>query len=198
LWPVQAGDYLEVKGGPLHRIRAVSYNTWPRDNPRQNSAPADRRDPVPGSNPPVLEGNVLLLQSPLPHPVGFTKEYRVLRAPRPALGESPLLLPEGVAIDLTTNFIFATVGAPPLPIDPVTGAIDVLFSPGGGLAGRGSSADRVTLWLRDAHRDRAQPGEQVLISIDSRSGQVGAHPVNIDNNDADPYRFTRDGRSSGL
>jgi len=200
LWPVQPGDYLELRDGGLpHRIRAISYNTWPNDPPpARRVPPASRRDPIPGSNPPVLEGNVLLLETPAPHPFAYTKEYRIRRSPRAQVGALPLKLPEGVAIDLTTNFRFAGAGAPPLSIDPRTGCIDILFAPSGGVVGRGSVGDRITFWMRDVTLDWEQPGEQLLISIDTRSGLIGAYPVHTADNYADPFLLTRDGRPSGL
>ena len=48
-----------------------------------------------------------------------------------------------------------------MPIDPVTGNIDILFSPFGGVVGRGSAGDRIVVWLRDVTLDPEQPGEQV-------------------------------------
>jgi hypothetical protein len=199
LWPVQPGDYLELNGGGLvHRIAAVTYYTWPNDPARPSQPAARRRDPVPGSNPPVLEGNALFLQSPLPHAVELTREYRILRSPRVTAGEFALQLPEGVAIDLIKNALFAGAGAPLLPVDPLTGQIDILFAPRGSVVGRGSADERITFWLRDVTLDPAQPGEQLLITVSTRSGLIGAHPVDPSNNYADPYRFTRDGLSSGL
>ena len=66
---------------------------------------------------------------------------------------------------------------------------DAAFSPAG---------NRIALWLRDVTLDPEQPGEQLLMTVHARSGLIAAHPVDTSNNYADPYRFTRDGRSSGL
>ena len=73
---MQPGDYLELKGGGLlHRIQAITYSTWPNDPPPARRLPAPlRRDPVPGSSPPVLEGNTLILQAPLSYPIDYTKD----------------------------------------------------------------------------------------------------------------------------
>jgi prepilin-type N-terminal cleavage/methylation domain-containing protein len=162
LWPVQPGDYLEVKGGGLvHRIAAV-----------------------PG--PTTLQlATAPLYNTPVP-----TQDYRILRAPRLVSGEAPLQLPQGVIIDLATNTQFGN----PLPIDPVTRSVDVLFAPSGTVIGPAAAADKVIFWVRDATRDAGSPGEPILIIVYTRTGFVTAHPADLTS--GDPYSFTRDGRSS--
>src|SRR5437660_1662395 len=75
------------------------------------------------------------------------------RTPRRIQGEAGIKLPQDVAIDLDKNFAYGT----PLPIDPSTGNIDLLFAPGGGLTGRGLANDRINLWVRDVTLDVTNP-----------------------------------------
>jgi prepilin-type N-terminal cleavage/methylation domain-containing protein len=76
LWPVQAGDYIEIQGGGLmHLITAVTATS-------------------------------VTLASPLPQAITTpTSKYRVERASR-LMGEEPLVMPDSVAIDLATNSTF--------------------------------------------------------------------------------------------
>lgn len=74
LWPVQSGDYIEIKGGGLmHLITKVA------------------------------SANSLLLASPA-GPLGSpTSQYRIVRGPRLLQGEKPLQLPESVILDLAKS-----------------------------------------------------------------------------------------------
>lgn len=216
LWPVQAGDYLELKGaGPVRRI----YLILPSGNSTNPAAGYD--------------GDLLVLNiedPPLMQPVTtYTRDYRIIRTPRPLPGEAPVQLPVNVAIDLASNFAYGN----PLPIDGVTGQIDILFAPTGGMVSRALSTDRINLWVRDASLDvvdvssgvpRAVDQEQSIITTYARTGFIAAYPVNSQVNPAyapppymppfpppppgtgypfqvfvDPYRFTRSsGNASGL
>ncbi len=80
---------------------------------------------------------------------------------------------------------------------------------------RGS--DRIVLWVRDYTKDLSPqalpsqpsntypvpfwppavtPGEEFLVFIQVRTGFIAVHPVDVGS--TDPYRFTKDDRSSGL
>jgi hypothetical protein len=61
--------------------------------------------------------------------------------------------------------------------------------------GQGTGGAPIALWLRDATRDANQPGEQILMVVYPRTGQIAVHPVA---QSGDPYQFIKDGRSSGF
>lgn len=177
-WPVQVGDYLEInQPGPLYLITAI--------------------DPV---------NQQLSLNGPKTSGIfplsilSATTNFRVVRQPRPRLGESPLLMPLNVAIDLTTNAAYGNSL-------PSSGNIDILFGPSGTLVGWTGAADRIHLWVRDTSEDSVSGsstmfnGEQNLISVSVRTGMISAHPVDTKvsgNSYQNPYSFTQDGRASGL
>jgi hypothetical protein len=118
-----------------------------------------------------------------------------------------LSLPDNVAVDLSTN---ATYAAAP---QPTSGNIDIMFSASGSVMTLGMT-DKLQLWLRDTSLDPTAPpldptatfqGEQVLVTIYARSGEVTAQTIDttIDtsvspNRYLSPYAFTQDGRGSGL
>jgi prepilin-type N-terminal cleavage/methylation domain-containing protein len=169
LWPVQKGDYLEINGvGLPFLITKVNATS-------------------------------LELASPVALPIPLTTHYRIVRAPRPA-GDEQLQMPEGIAIDVSTNAMDWDI-APgvkyrnPLPVDPLTGAIDILFAPSGAVIGRGTNVDTIYLWVRDSNLPLFQR-DNTIVAVFTRTGAVAAHPA--DNSTPDPYRFTKDGRASGL
>jgi prepilin-type N-terminal cleavage/methylation domain-containing protein len=164
LWPVQPGDYLEIKGGGLmHRIIGVV-------------------------NLGGAVGNTLQLFSAPAPLANATNQYRIIRGPRVLQGESPLQLPQDIAIDLGK--------CQGLPVDANAPHRDILFAPSGSVVEPAAASDKIILWVRDASRDAGDPGEQLLITVYVRTGLIAAHPVDTGSND--PYSFTRDGKSSGL
>ena len=109
----------------------------------------------------------MVLDTPFEGRVDRQDNWRIIRGPRVLTGETPLQLPQSVAIDIRTN---AVLGAP-LPVNPTTGNIDILFSPSGSLTGRGLGSNTIQLWLRDVTKDdpltnpNSDPGEQIQISF---------------------------------
>jgi prepilin-type N-terminal cleavage/methylation domain-containing protein len=129
--------------------------------------------------------------------------YRVIRQPRRLASEDLLDLPAGAIIDLTIS-----KGVPQrLLVDannpngvPVA---EILFSPGGAVAGQGTGGDKIVLYMHDPNKP-ADAGSPLLVSIQARTGFIGvnqvapwnpAQPIGGVNN---PYFYTQDGRSSGL
>jgi hypothetical protein len=140
-------------------------------------------------------------------PISNTAGWVVIRGPRVREGTAPLALPDNVALDLTTN---ATYGASPQPTSGQN--LDIMFSPSGSVISLGMT-DKVQLWLRDTSLDpTASPldptatylGDQILITIYARSGDITAQPIDptlgttLPQRYANPYAFTQDGRGSGL
>ena len=134
-----------------------------------------------------VQPNSLGLLSPLPQPINppGTKQYRIVRRPRVLPGEAALSLAQDIVIDLTQSI---------LPARNPDGSIDIVFAPSGAVLVTGIN-DRVIFWVRDVTQDASTPGDQRLISINVRTGWVGADQVAPP---PDPYLFTRSGTSSGL
>jgi hypothetical protein len=134
----------------------------------------------------------------------MTSGFRVIRAPRPLVGEPMLQLHKDVFIDLTWCYP-CPVNAPLLGVpfgngytgflpwnpDPNnTGNIDILFNSTGIVAN--APVGRLVVAIR--HVDR--PNDMLFVTIFTRTGKVGTYSVN--DNGGDPYSFTQDGSNSGL
>jgi hypothetical protein len=126
----------------------------------------------------------LQLAGPPPQPVPPTAQFRIVRRPRGLLGAAALQLPPDVAIDLTL--------CRGVSVDARTGAADILFSPAGEVLG--APAGQVILWLLDSSPGGTADSAR-LVSVYTRTGFIATQPVDVGGDD--PYRFTRDGRSSG-
>jgi hypothetical protein len=149
-WVVQPGDYLETGvGTAVYRIAGITTSGTPAYDTLTLS-------PAPTANP-------------------GTQDYRINRSPRILAGESALQLPKDTAIDnvLTTAYGY------PLPTNPSTGTVDIIFAPNGSVIGQGAVKDKIILWARDVTVDAppAPQGEQVLITIYTRTGFIAGHPV---------------------
>jgi hypothetical protein len=143
--------------------------------------------------------------------------YNVIRQPRVLTGETPLQLPAGICIDPTWPKYPGDLQVGMLPVDPITRNTDIMFSPQGNVMNlRG--VDAVALWVRDYSKDLGPqlypnqapntypvstwpplgtPGDQFLILIQTHTGFIAEHPVDIGAS-GNPYSFTQDARSSGL
>ncbi len=176
LWPVQPGDYLEIKGGGLpHQLVRIS-NTPPRLE--------------------VFASNV----PPFPYQVTPTEDYRIIREPRLLQGEAPLQLAQDIVIDFAPILLGPSGPSQPRSVGfPPSNKpyYDLLFSPSGGVIRPVAGGDKIMLWLRDITQDATSPGEQILVTIHLRTGLIAAHPVNT-SPPYDWYRFANDPRSSGL
>lgn len=195
LWPVQVGDYLEIKGGGLvHRINTLVPNGF--------------------------VCNTLQLASVPLNPVTATADYRIIRAPRVLTGEATLQLPKDIAIDVSwvtndpTNqrSVYLAPASQQLSnIDQnnVPQPIDILFAPSGEVIGAGAAKFAIVLWVRDVSQDPFvllpngsgpdydKPAvDPTLIAVYAKTGFIAAHPVNQDRTDY--YKFVRESKSSGL
>jgi prepilin-type N-terminal cleavage/methylation domain-containing protein len=131
---------------------------------------------------PISGGARLTLASPILGPVVNEPRYRIIRQARPSADEPLLEMPADMAIDLSA----CPAGTP----------MEVLFAPWGGVQQTSTSAGKIIYWVRDSSKDSPFDGEPTLIVVYTRTGAVAAQPVNQDVND--PFRFVKDGRSSGL
>jgi prepilin-type N-terminal cleavage/methylation domain-containing protein len=167
---VQRGDYLEFyRCGGVYPIRDVTATTATLD-----AAPA------------ALTG--------VNNPTGKTFEYRIIRQPVLLPGEGTLQLPDGVVIDNNANTSLN------VPTRTANGTVfyEVLFSPQGGLVGRGTGSDGLcVLWVSNTRNTSTFP---LLVAIQAHTGFIAVHPKNTDVNKSggSPYANCRDGRASGL
>jgi prepilin-type N-terminal cleavage/methylation domain-containing protein len=203
-WAVQPGDYLEISGSSnLFRIQALLPSN------RKNQLTCEQL---------LVDGQPVTTIPPTP-------DYRIIRQPRPKAGEAVLNLPDGVAIDLTTNGPYPFYGNP-LPWTVIPVQVDILFAPDGAVFNSTSGNDVIQLWLRDTGEDLVGPapqprapwsgtppygpytvfnGEQALVTIYVRTGMIAGNridptpdPNNPGTRYAHPYSYTLDGGPSGL
>lgn len=118
-----------------------------------------------------------------------TTNYRIIRRPRPLIGEVPVNLNLDLAVDLTPGL------SANFPIDSSTGNIDIVFSPSGAVLNNGSGSTSIYLWVRDITQANPRDGLPAIVSIHSRSGFISTHPVGPV---ASPYSYCEDGKSSGM
>lgn len=156
-------------------------------------------------------------------PITSTERYRIIRKNRPIAGEPMLTLPKGVGIDISRYYNPADpLGTLPLwyrlyPPQGNTGGygpFDIMFDPSGRVIGYESTlGNRICLWVRDIGADfpatQLPDGDNTLITIYTRNGQIAPHPVDpsglVPNSTPNqnppvwnPFRFTQDGKSSGF
>jgi prepilin-type N-terminal cleavage/methylation domain-containing protein len=163
-------------------------------------------------------------------PPPSTGSYRIYRKARPMQGEPVLQLPRDVAIDVSRESTTTAGVAPkwyrlfPASANSLAQSpFDILFNPAGQVIGpEATLGNRICLWVRDvaindprptfpAGSDatdptKLPPGDNTLITIYTKTGQVAAHPVDpsglvpnsaSDPNSWNPFRFTVDAKSSG-
>jgi prepilin-type N-terminal cleavage/methylation domain-containing protein len=174
-WPVQKGDYVEVKGtGTVRRIiNIVGTNQVQLASPLPAAVPSTAVQPT-GVKP---------------------NQFRIIRAAR-VTADEPVPLPNDIVIDIGTLNTYNPQTQYPgqLPYDPNTGNIDILFGPSGAVISRGASEKPIYLWVRNVNQTVRQ-GDDTFIVIYPRTGQNAAHAVSAT---GDPYAKAWDGRSSGL
>lgn len=184
-WPVQAGDFLVIKGS-IYQVIDFSSSTSPPGPPGE----CDRVTVATNVNPVLVNGSGTNV---------FTSDYYFVRGPRPLTGESTLKLPQDVAIIIDSGQPNYRSNVSP----NASGVIDILFSPSGEVLSPVSS-NKVILLIRDVTKPiLSQTGslnilDDTLIAVSSRTGLIAAQPVNPDPALGDYYYYTRDGRPSGL
>lgn len=171
-WAVRAGDFLECDSGRIAVISVVNNNT----TTLQCLLP-------PGDSPVIWSAG------------SSTGNWRVVRQPRPMIGADLLSLPAGVAINTVANTTFPS----PLPA-PVSGNIDILFSPTGAVITPGTPGRDIRLWLVDTTQQGFSPsassfaGSPLIVTVAVRTGLISVQAVSPG---ANPYLFVQDGKSSG-
>lgn len=221
---IRPGDVLKVDEPPCEprRIREVTpINNDPRFPPGTivyrltlDAELIEYPLTIPAPPPPPAPQTRNYPQTPPPP----TEAYRILRSARPMPGEPVLTFPKDVGIDISRGA--AVSGTDPTPtwhrMFPPTGnsggtnPFDILFEPSGRVIGAEANlGSRIVLWVRDVSTDALPtdlpPGDNSLITIYTRTGQVSSHPIdptglqlNTPSNTQlwNPFRFTQDGRAS--
>jgi prepilin-type N-terminal cleavage/methylation domain-containing protein len=135
----------------------------------------------------IVSATTLQLASAPSANLSFPRTYRILRGPRPMIGEKQVDLPRDIVIDVSQSVM--------LP-DQTTGQLDILLSPTGQVTRSNQTLGKVMLWVRDANVTKVT-GEQYLVVINTKTGLVGTYPVDITVG-GDPYSYTKSGRGSGM
>jgi prepilin-type N-terminal cleavage/methylation domain-containing protein len=118
-------------------------------------------------------------------PLSPGPNYRILRSPRPLIGEKALALPTDVVVYLPNNSY--------VPVDS-DGYYDILFDPSGKLIRAAGNQGKVVLWVGDPTAN-ATAGGDTLVAVYSRTGVITSQPVAPG---ADPYAFIENGATSGM
>jgi len=169
----------------------------------------------------------LVLDRPVPPAQFSLQSYSIVRKPRPIVGEPILQLPKDIAIDVDRDFVNPQPTwyrmFPATANNGGTGPFDIMFTPSGQVYVNGfTGLSRICLWVRDVSLNTTgpnvinaanrtdptvlPPGENMLITVYTRTGHVTSHPVdpaglvpttNPNNPTWNPFRFTQDAMSSG-
>jgi type II secretory pathway pseudopilin PulG len=192
---VQPGDYLEMRdGGGVYLITSVTGGNTLTLSPAQAFA----------------------LTSP-------TSNYRIMRQPRPIIGENPLQMPGNMAVQISfiigTNTYKTTMpgrtiaGAPPTLVPPSlpdypgsapppgyqagpAGYYEILFAPSGAITGSGTGTGNIYFYIADLTQSPPDPARAGFVTVQTRTGFIGAY--NVDTASGNPYSFAQLGRESGL
>jgi prepilin-type N-terminal cleavage/methylation domain-containing protein len=226
---VKPGDLLDAYGTPPEQqVRRILHIQKDPDGsfPEQPSYKV------------TLDQEIGGYRAPYPNPPPLpTTLYRIFRQARPMPGEPTLQLPKDIGIDISRDVTNTQPNwyrlYPPTANSGGASPFDILFSPSGRVIGFESTlGSRICLWVRDVSINDPQPmfptgsnatdptklppGDNTLITIYTRSGQIAAHPVD-DTKDPttgkyirllpnvppsqmsnwNPFFFTQDGQSSG-
>lgn len=121
-------------------------------------------------------------------PLGsHTDGFKVVRKPRPLVGEDNIRLPRKMVIDLPRC-------TPGRPWNAMADPLDIVFLPSGEITG--AADGKIVLWVRSEDDTAVGDfGKMTLVVIYTRTGQIIMHPVAAV---GDPYAFTKDGLGSGL
>lgn len=141
-----------------------------------------------------VSGANLTLASALTNAVPATSQYRIMRAPRPLIGEPPIGLPQDVGVDMAGQSVVFFNGTPTV-LSNVT-PTDVLFAPSGQVGGAYAGCDMICLWVRDTMVADPVKAFPILVVIYGRTGFITQHPVGPDA--ANRYEFAKAARSSGM
>ncbi len=120
--------------------------------------------------------------------LSYPRTYRIIRGPRPMIGEKQVDLPTNIVIDVSQSVILA---------DQSTSQLDIVVSPSGQVTRANQSLGKVVLWVRGVDGSTGIGGSNISWCLNTRTGLVGTYPVDITVG-GDPYSFTKSGRGSGM
>jgi type II secretory pathway pseudopilin PulG len=160
-WLVLPNDYLELRdGGGVHLIQAVAPNAV---------------TVLSGLQPVVVAAQ--------------TANFRILRQPRPLIGENTLQFPGNLAVNPT----------PPAPTTQPAPPLNVLFSPSGAVVGPLAGQGRIFLFVGDMTMNPADPNfyaRSGVVGVQTLTGFIGTYQA------AEPpspwYLYAIQGRGSGM
>jgi prepilin-type N-terminal cleavage/methylation domain-containing protein len=170
---VQAGDYLELfGGGALYQIAGVTTAVNPVDTKTYVAL--------------QLSANYTGATVPT-----ATTNWRIIRQPRPVVGEDVLTLPQDVVVDISNmpppaGSTTTTTWSQNVPTRTTGGVTyyEILFSPAGGVMGQVASSGKIVLWMRDVNVPSpvqgdapSMQGNPTLVSVQVRTGFIGSYPV---------------------
>lgn len=194
---IQSGDVILIPG--------------PGYAPRRIVSVAPGSPAIDSTVTPPLYNYAVKLDMALSNTPSSTGAHRVYRKARPVQGEPVLMLPKDIGIDISRDVANASPTwyrmFPPTANSGGPNPFDILFSPSGQVIGaEGALGSRICLWVRDVSLGNSlpnelPPGENSLITVYTRTGQISAHPVDpsrlTPGPNWNPFFFTQDGKSSG-
>jgi prepilin-type N-terminal cleavage/methylation domain-containing protein len=202
---VLPGDYLEIRDSGVYLIGPTVQAPYNPANTLQLGslvATTYFSTPWPSSASPQVWQSTYEQSLSLTAP---TTNYRILRQPRPILGENPLQLPGNLAVDLnvvpsppstsTTPFTYSHVAAGP------TGQIDILFSPSGAVVGANAGLGKVFLYVHDMSLLATDPNfadRSGIVAVQTLTGFIGAYNSGAPTTQLNMYQYANQGRGSGL
>lgn len=149
----------------------------------------------------VIRGDVPVAQSE-------DAGYRIVRHERPLEGEAVLQLPKDIIIDITQDTPDASGGIQGFSQFPGLSAtprnLDIVFNQRGQAMGVNAMFGKVILRVRNGSKALDQ-SDQLLVVVYTRTGLIAVQPLDLTPSlsgqpgyYADPFRFTKDGKASGL
>ena len=161
-----------------------------------------------------VEGSEFAVLPPSGAPIVMRNGFKVIRSPRPLVGEPMLQVHRDVYIDLAASYpcpinwaipapftgysVNASWGPKPIPLAEQKAPpgvdvnhIDILFNSSGVVAN--APTGQYILTVR--HIDR--PNDVLLVCVYTRTGKITAHSADVDSG-GNPYTFTRDGKNPGF
>ena len=216
---VQAGDTFQLTNSPAMYARIMRFTSPQPDNPYYGTPPTNPTGPSKRSQlvlDRIVEGTEVF-PNPTPPPpfignvITSSNNFRVIRQPRPLVGEPTLQLNKDVYIDLTRSTPYP-LPSPPYPPPafgaalgqtsavwgPGAGYLDILFNPNGVVANAPTGS--IVLWIQSAERQGNPQGggnDALLLAIYTRTGKIAPHYV-YDITGFSPYLNTYVGTSPGL
>jgi prepilin-type N-terminal cleavage/methylation domain-containing protein len=133
--------------------------------------------------------------SPVPLSSGT---YKIIRQPRPIVGEERVLLPQNVVVNL--GLIESDFPSYQVPLRTNTGVAiyEVLFDPSGVVINHPSGTP-IVLWVQDATAESpADTNTTRLIAIYPRTGLIATHPLDRSGGPNGLLGYALDGKSSGM